>query len=220
MNRIVIGLCLALTLLLLTAASGFPAAAKPAITISNPGENSEFLYQTDISVSVSVDNRGGVLAGPVVAFIDDGPEFTLDFDRKSNIWTVIMSELEPGAHTLTVAASNAAGTNLATNSFRIFVNFGQWMPPINGTDNHLRPGSILPVKFTLMGAKGPLDDSVIEPVVLLNGKAMGRAASTLDPATGLPYFRLKVKLPNKNCSIGVTDPDIKQGRQTLNVTVR
>lgn len=220
MNRIVFGLCLALTLLLLSAASGFPAAAKPAVIISYPGENSEFLYQTDISVSVSVDNRGGALAGPVVAFIDDGPEFTLVFDAKNNIWTVIMSELEPGAHTLTVAASNAAGTNSATNSFRIFVNFGQWMPPINGTDNHLQSGSILPVKFTLMGAKGPLDDSVIEPVVLLNGKAMGRAASTLDPATGLPYFRLKVKLPNKNCSIGVTDPDIKQGRQTLNVTVR
>jgi hypothetical protein len=222
MKKAFFGLCMALVLLLAIAATVTQAATGPMVTINIPGENSEFLYDSDIPVSVAVESKGEALTGEVIAFLDDNTDnrFSLDFDAKENVWAVDLSGVPPGHHTFTVSATNASGTGTATDSFAIYVNFGQWLPPLAGPNMKLKQGSILPIRFTIIGANGPLDDSDIKPEVLLDDKVVGQAATVVDSATGLPYFQVKVKIPKKNCRIGVRDPDIKQGTQTRVVTVK
>jgi len=169
-----------------------PGATQPVVTINSPENGSDYLYGTAITFSVSVDQ-------PVDAVLAtlDGASFTLDFDSETGNWIgPSLTTLAPGSHIFKALATNSAGlSGDATSSFKVHVNFGQWLPPIFGSNKQMKAGSTLPVKFTIVGVNGPVDDSVAKPHVFLGIKDMGQATSLLDTTTGLPYFQLNIKLP-------------------------
>jgi hypothetical protein len=166
------------------------AEEKPNVTINSPANGSSYLYGAAIPVSVTVDPAVDAVLADL-----DGVSTTLDFDAESGNWTGSLTGLSPGSHTFTASATNSAGTGTATSTFSVVVNFGQWLPPIVTSNKQMKAGSTLPVKFTIVGANGPVDDSVAKPEVTLNGVSKGFAKSFLDSTTGLPYFQLDIKLP-------------------------
>jgi hypothetical protein len=53
------------------------------------------------------------------------------------------------------------------------------------------------------------DNALAQPHVFLGATDMGQATSILDPATGLPYFQLNIKLPAAGSyQVGVQEPNM------------
>ncbi|MFH1595718.1 MAG: hypothetical protein ABIG94_05020, partial [Pseudomonadota bacterium] len=149
-----------------------------------------------------------------------GNPATLDFDAESGNWIGSLTGLAPGSHTFTASATNSAGTGEATSTFSVVVNFGQWLPPIVTSNKQMKAGSTLPVKFTIVGANGPVDDSVAQPVVTLNGVSKN-AKSFLDPTTALLYFQADFKLPAAGThTVSVTEPNMVPANTSMQIITK
>lgn len=188
----------------------------PVVTINSPTGN--FLYGMSIPVNVTVDDKGD----EITAFSAnvDGADVTLTINESGD-YTGTLTGLAPGKHTLTVSAANVGGTTEASSDFTVYVSFGSFLPPLAGSNKQMKSGSTLPVKFTILGAGGALNGSVVHPEVLVDGSSKGVADCIVDPVTG-PYFQLNVKLPTPAGphSIGVYEVNMDPNPKTEGITVK
>jgi hypothetical protein len=186
----------------------------PEVTINNAEQ--DYLYGSLIPISATINDNGTPVSA--VTCVVGGANVPLTYDAQNQLYTGNLKNLSPGIYDARVTATNAGGTAYADDVFKVYVKFGQWLPPIATSNKQMKMGSTLPLKFTVAGAMGPVDNTIARPEIFIDDQSYGIAGTYTD-STGLVYFQQNITLPSTGSHfITVKEPNMEL--KTINITVK
>lgn len=141
----------------------------PSISITRPATNDRYLLGQSVTASYScfsIVSPVTTCAGPV----SDGAQ--------------VPTGLPLGSRTFTVSAATAGGTETASTSYAVLLDFGGFASPVDArpTVNAAKAGSAIPVRFALRDANGASAYPSIGLSVFASGSPTSRSVDCLSGA--------------------------------------